>query len=122
MKFIGNLQVYSRPFASLYYDDEERCPFVLVRISSLKEHIMKYAAKKITFSWLEKYLKRRAALRTLFRKGSDFVVEIDNDKIWLSEDNKNALNDVFKNQERFDPDFCYDKPQIQCFINSQIRQ
>jgi len=121
MQFIGNLQVYAKPFASLYYNDEVQCPVVFVRISGIKDEFVKYAAKKITFEWLEKYMRKRAGLRTIFRNGADFIAHTDHNKV-LSIDMCNTIPaNTFRSQERFNPEFCSDEPQILCFIKSKMK-
>lgn len=120
MKFIGYLQVYAQPFASLYYNDEAQQPVVLVRVSALKDTVVTYAAKSTTFEWLQKYMKKRVGLRAMFRKGSDFIVQSDGATLTPVEREKKLPSDTFKSQERFDPEFCYNEPEILCFINSKV--
>ncbi|MGN1158184.1 MAG: hypothetical protein ACI4TK_18590 [Agathobacter sp.] len=119
MTFIGYLQVFAKPFASLYYNNEAKLPVVLVRISSLKDTDAKYAAKATTFDWLKKYMNKRVGLRAMFRKGSDYTVYTDGSCVVGIGPEKSIPHGTFKSQERFNPEFCYNMPEIQCFINSK---
>lgn len=117
--FVGNLQVFSSPYASLYLDRDDNKLCVFVRVSPAGDTQVIYAIKTVTKAQLGKYMHKRIGLRSLFVNGDYMLGQVgaDNNLMIISVPDFDALSRFNKN-DRFKPEYCEDEPVLRCFLNS----
>lgn len=119
LSFVGNLQVYSSPYASLYVDKEAKSLCVFVRVSTVKEPLTTYAVATVSKFAIGEYLEGKLGLKSMFYDGNYKLARIskDNSIRFISSRGKSIL-DKIQSDDLFDSEFCFDEPELLCFLNS----
>lgn len=119
IQFIGNLQVYSSPYASLYLnrDDNQLCVFV--RLTKPKDKDVVFAVTKVSKQNLTGYMQKSLGLKALFGSNGYELARVDNGQVvFLPQNEGGAVTDRFMKKDLFDSEYCYDEPELRCFIHS----
>lgn len=116
MKLIGDLQVYARPYASLYYDFNAKIFSLLIRVSKLNE-LDRFIMAEVSVSQIFEYLNQQIGLKTMFQNSLNKMEIIGS----LTDKKNNRIKSLtssidLKNDELYDPEFCYEELDIIYFI------
>lgn len=119
LSFVGNLQVYSSPYASLYVDKDAKSLCVFVRVSQIKDPIPTYAVATVSKVTIGGYLEGRLGLKSMFFDGKYRLARISEDnRISYIPSKGVSILDKFHSDDLFDSEFCQDEPALHCFLNS----
>lgn len=119
LSFVGNLQVYSSPYASLYVDKNAKSLCVFVRVSAAKERIKTYAVTTVSKVTIDDYLEGKIGLKAMFCKGDYRLARISEDNsVHFVPSRGESVIDKFHADDFFDSEFCDDEPELLCFLNS----
>jgi hypothetical protein len=114
--FVANLQVYASPFTALYLDKGRGVLCLFVRISAPDTESPKYIATEVTSNQVSRYMKRRLGLRTIFKKHSCYLANINGKGVELQETPSFKLTQEMKLSNMFDPEYCYDSLKLKMFL------
>ena len=114
--FVANLQVYARPFTALYLDKGRGVLCLFVRISAPNTESPKYIATEVTSNQVSRYMKRRLGLRTIFKKHSCYLANINGKDVELQETPSFKPTQEMKLSNMFDPEYCYDSLKLKMFL------
>lgn len=119
IQFIGNLQVYSSPYASLYFDRDENQLCVFVRVTKPKDKEKIYAVTTVSKSVLNDYLQKSVGLRSMFGTSKCKFAKVDNGVVeFLPGGQQESVVNRIAKKDLFDSEFCMDEPELRCFIHS----
>lgn len=114
--FVANLQVYARPFASLYLDKERGVLCLFVRISSPDVPTSLYFATEVTTRQIDRYMKRRLGLKTIFRNNACYLAKVNDMNVELEVASSFKPTREMKLSNMFDPEYCYDSMKLKAFL------
>lgn len=119
IKFIGNLQVFSSPYASLYLNKEANELFVLVRVSKPKDKEKLFVATVVNKRIVSQYMQRTLGLEDFFSGDNYQLVRVDGDAFSYASaiDRESVIGSIGK-KNMFDAEFCDDEPELRCFIKT----
>ena len=66
--FVGDLQMYAAPYASLYYSGSENQYFISVRLSDVDAQKKQYAISVVSMNQISDYLNEKIGLRSMMSK------------------------------------------------------
>lgn len=119
LSFVGNLQVYSSPYASLYVDNEAKSLCVFVRVSTIKDPMPTYAVAVVSKVAVGDYLAGKLGLKSMFDDGKYKLARISEDNsIRFIPLRGRSILDKIHTDDLFDSEFCYDESELLCFLNS----
>lgn len=119
LSFVGNLQVYSSPYASLYVDRDAKSLYVVVRVSQIKDASPIYAVATVSKKTIGCYLEGKIGLKSMFFEGQYELARItDGNHICYIPSNGISILDKFYADDLFDSEFCNDEPALICFLNT----
>ena len=116
--FVGDLQVYTESYASLYYSGSTKTYFISVRLSSIDNPEKKYATTIISPKQIVDYLNDKIGLRTILSEG---IYTSASPKPNVKTIKKTGLKQedisrLLTKEDKFDPDYCLDMSDILYFI------
>lgn len=114
--FVANLQVYARPFSALYLDKERGSLCLFVRISMPDSESPKYIATEVSSNQINKYMKRRLGLKTIFKNHTCYLANIIKNRVELEEAPSFKPTQEMKLSNMFDPEYCYDSLKLKMFL------
>lgn len=119
MQFIGNLQVYSSPYASLYLDRDGNRLCVFVRITKPRDKDAVFAVTTVSKSVLNEYLQKSLGLRSMFGASEHRFAKVSNGVVtFLPIVSEEPVVNRFAKKDLFDSEYCFDEPELRCFIHS----
>lgn len=114
--FVANLQVYARPFTSLYFDKERGVLCLFVRISGPDITTPQFFATEVTTRQIDRYMKRRLGLKTIFRNNSCYLAKVNDMNVELEVASSYKPTREMQLSNMFDPEFCYDSMKLKAFL------
>ena len=114
--FVANLQVYARPFTALYIDKERGTLCLFVRISTPDKETPQYLATEVTSCQVDRYMKRRLGLRTIFKKKACYLASVRETHVVFEEASSFKPTQEMKLSNMFDPEFCYEGLKLKTFL------
>lgn len=119
IEFIGNLQVYSSPYASLYLNREDNQLCVFVRLTKPKDKEIIFAVTTVSKSVLNEYLQKSLGLKSIFSTNEYRLARVDKGVVtFLPAVPDEPILNRFAKKDLFDSDFCTNEPELRCFIHS----
>lgn len=119
IQFIGNLQVYSSPYASLYLDRDDNKLCVFVRVTKPRDKDVVFAVTTVSKSVLNAYLQKSLGLRSMFGTNECKLAKVSNGVVtFLPTVSKEPVVNRFAKKDLFDSEYCFDEPELRCFIHS----
>lgn len=114
--FVANLQVYARPFSALYLDKERGVLCLFVRISMPDSESPKYIATEVSSNQINRYMKRRLGLKTIFKNRSCYLANVNKNGVEFQATPSFKPTQEMKMSNMFDPEFCYDSLKLKMFL------
>lgn len=119
IQFIGNLQVYSSPYASLYLDRDDNKLCVFVRVTKPRDKDVVFAVTTVSKSVLNGYLQKSLGLRSMFGTSEYKLAKVSNGVVtFLPTVSEEPVVNRFAKNDLFDSEYCFDEPELRCFIHS----
>lgn len=116
MKLIGDLQVYAKPYASLYYDFNAKIFSLLIRVGKFNEQD-RFIMGEVSVPQIYEYLEQQIGLKTVIQNSLNKIEIIGS----LTDNKNNRIKSLtssieLKNDDFYDPEFCYEELDIIYFI------
>lgn len=115
---VGDLQVYTMPFASLYVNEATKSLYVFIRIAEGNDAV-KGIITPVAANTVKAYLNKETDLRHILQANKSRLCDIQNHTghILWSVPYKNSYKQVQNNDNFFDDDFCYEHYELSYFLN-----
>lgn len=117
ISFVGALQDFGQPFASLYADRHKRKLYVVLPLHPEVPESRDFAAFEVAGSEVEQYMRQEISMSEL-AEGKEIVgFYMEGSKMLL----KNPISSILLQEaieavDRFEPDFCEDSYWIETFL------
>ena len=117
--FVGTLQVYAKPFASLYMDKAVNVLLLFVRLDDSDFPGSHYVVTEVKPADVERYMDRKIWLKTLMNSNIHSFATIRDNVIHIVHNPPSIADDINAARFRmFDARFCDDRIGLKCFLSS----
>lgn len=118
-KLVGDLQVYAKPFASLYYKEGKRSLFLFVRTSEVSSSMLQGYFMPITVRQVQMYMDGAEGLKSILRAGKARKCTFGEEKAYVKRylSSKGDVPELVMSNDYYDDEFCAAEPYITYFIN-----
>lgn len=116
MYLVGTLQDFGQPYSSLLLDKEEGGLYMMVRVSDVQHNLDNYFMASVSSEDVKEYMNQTKSLNAIFSHKPYTEVHFNGNQVILSpvSENENSLR--LPKEDKFDPEFCYDKVKLKIFL------
>ena len=115
---VGDLQVYARPFASLYVNEATNSLYMFICVTT-SNNAVKGIITPVTVNAVKAYIDKKTDLRHILQASKSRLCDIQNNTghmLW-SVPYKNPDKQIKENDNLFDDNFCYEQYELSYFLS-----
>lgn len=120
MRLIGNLQVYGKPYASLFIDKDADQLYVFVSVINQLSDAPEFLAVSVTSDDVKQYMDRQRGLKSLYAGRNYTTATIRNGSVVFESSDTVTPANTLEHEDKFDPEFCYDKLKLKIFLKRYL--
>ncbi|MBD5232880.1 MAG: hypothetical protein HDS65_01745 [Bacteroidales bacterium] len=110
MYLVGNLQDYGGPFSSLFLDKEDGSLYILIRLAD------SYLVTAVSSDEITDYMNGRKSLKAILQGKQSSEATLNGKQFLLGQPRNLDVPSVIKDEDVFDPQFCFDKLKLKVFL------